>query len=66
MISQRDSWPTWVAIAVTGLCFTGTFATGGFLSTDEPAAVAVTRLHQVLPVLTVLASAVTLYLVLGF
>jgi hypothetical protein len=54
----------WVAIVVTALCFAGTVATGGLLSTDEPATMVVTRLHQVLPVLTVISSAVTLYLVL--
>lgn len=59
------SMPEWIAVAVTGLCFLGTAATGGFLSTDEPATLLMTRLHQILPVLTVMASAVTLYLLLG-
>ena len=55
----------WIAIVVTGLCFLGTVASGGFLSTDKPAPVALLRVHQVVPVLTLLTSAVTLYLLLG-
>jgi uncharacterized protein YneF (UPF0154 family) len=54
----------WIAIVVTGLCFLGTVASGGFLSSDKPMPVAVLRVHQVVPVLTVLSSAATLYLVL--
>lgn len=55
----------WIAIVVTGLCFLGTVASGGFLSTDKPAPVALLRVHQVVPVLTLLSSAVTLFLLLG-
>jgi hypothetical protein len=55
----------WIAIVFTGLCFMGNVASGGFLSTDKPAPVALLRVHQVVPVLTLLSSAVTLYLVLG-
>ena len=55
----------WIAIVVTGLCFLGTVASGGFLSSDEPRPVAVLRVHQIVPVLTLLSSAATLYLVLG-
>jgi hypothetical protein len=55
----------WVAIVITGLCFLGTVASGGLLSTDKPAPVALLRVHQVVPVLTLLSSAVTLYLLLG-
>jgi hypothetical protein len=55
----------WTAIAVTGLCFLGTVASGGFLSSDKPMPVAVLRVHQIVPVLTLLSSATTLYLVLG-
>jgi hypothetical protein len=55
----------WIAIAITGLCFLGTVASGGFLSTDKPMPVAVLRLHQIGPVLAALSSAATLYLVLG-
>jgi hypothetical protein len=55
----------WSAIVVTGLCFLGTVASGGFLSTDKPAPVALLRVHQVVPVLTLISSAVTLYLLQG-
>jgi hypothetical protein len=55
----------WAAIVVTGLCFLGTVASGGFLSADKPMPVAVLRVHQIGPVLATLSSAVTLYLVLG-
>ena len=54
----------WIAIVVTGLCFLGTVASGGLLSTDKPQPVALLRVHQIVPVLTLLSSAVTLYLVL--
>jgi hypothetical protein len=55
----------WIAIVVTGLCFLGTVVSGGLLSSDKPMPVAVLRAHQILPVLTVLSTAATLYLVLG-
>ena len=55
----------WLAIVISGLCFLGTIASGGFLSTDKPAPVALVRVHQAVPVLTLLSSAVTLYLLLG-
>jgi hypothetical protein len=55
----------WIATVVTGLCFLGTVASGGFLSSEKPMPVAVLRVHQVVPVLTALSSGVMLYLVLG-
>jgi hypothetical protein len=55
----------WIGILFTGLCFLGTVASGGFLSSDKPMPVAVLRVHQIVPVLTALSSAVMLYLVLG-
>lgn len=55
----------WIAIMVTGLCFLGTVASGGLLSTDKPTPVALLRVHQVVPVLTLLSSAITLCLLLG-
>jgi hypothetical protein len=55
----------WIAIVVTGLCFLGTVASGGVLSSEKPMPGTVLRVHQVVPVLTALSSAVTLYLVLG-
>jgi uncharacterized membrane protein YhiD involved in acid resistance len=55
----------WMAIVVTGLCFLGTVASGGLLSTDKPAPVALLRVHQVVPVLTLISSAAMLYLLLS-
>jgi hypothetical protein len=53
----------WIAIVVTGLCFLGTVVSGALLSSDKPASVALLRVHQIVPVLTWLSSAFTLYLV---
>jgi hypothetical protein len=53
------------AIAITVLLFTGTVAAGALLSLDRPMPAVVQRLHQVVPVLTLLSSAGTLYLLLG-
>ncbi len=55
----------WISIVVTGLCFLAVVASGGFLSSEKPMAVAVLRVHQVVPVLAALSSGVMLYLVLG-
>ena len=54
-----------VAIAVTVLLFIGTVAAGGVLSVDKQTPAVVLRLHQVVPVLAVLATAGTLFLLLG-
>ena len=56
----------WIAVTVTGLCFLGMVASGGFLSSEKPMPIALLRVHQIVPVLTTLSSAATLYLVLGF
>ena len=56
----------WAAIVVAGLCFLGTVASGGLLSSEEPRPVAVLRVHQVVPVLTVLASAVMVWVLVGW
>ena len=56
----------WIAIVVTGLCFASTVASGGLLSSDKSKPVAVLRVHQIVPVLTVLATGATLYLLLGY
>lgn len=60
-----SSTAAWIAIVVTGLCFLGTVASGGFLSSEKPLPIAVLRVHQVGLVLATLSSAVTLYLVPG-
>lgn len=53
------------AIVVTVLFFIGAVAAGGLLSIDLELPAFVRKLHQVLPVLTVLSTAGTLYLVLS-
>jgi hypothetical protein len=55
----------WIAIVVTGLCFLAIVASGGLLSSEEPRPVAILRVHQIVPVLTVLSTGATLYLLLG-
>jgi hypothetical protein len=55
----------WIAIVVTGLLFLGDAATGAILSTDNPVPPAVLRLHQIIPFLTLISTAVMLYLLLG-
>jgi hypothetical protein len=49
---------------VTGLFFLGTIATGGLLSVDKPMPAIVLWLHRIMPFLTVLSTAATLYLLL--
>ncbi len=53
------------AVVVTVLFFAGTVAAGALLSIDKPMPAVVLRLHQVLPVLAVLSTAGTLYLLLS-
>jgi hypothetical protein len=53
------------ASIVTGLFFVGTFTTGALLTGDKPMPAVVLWLHRITPFLTVLASAVTLFLSLG-
>jgi heme A synthase len=52
------------AIAITGLLFLGTIATGGLLSIGNEMPVAVLRLHQITPYLTVLSTVWLLWSVL--
>lgn len=54
-----------VAGVVTGLLFLTAGISGGLLSTDQPRPAAVLILHRIAPFLTVLSTAVTLYLLLG-
>ena len=51
--------------AVTGLLFVVTIIGGGLLSSDKPMPTIVSLLHQVTPLLTLLGTAVTLYLLFG-
>jgi hypothetical protein len=60
-LSAPQAW----ASVVTGLSFLGTIATGGILSTDRPAARVLLTLHRITPFLTILVTALTLYLLLG-
>lgn len=54
-----------VAVAVTVLFFIGTVAAGGLLSIDKPMPALVSRMHLVVPFLTVLSTGWTLYLLLA-
>jgi hypothetical protein len=51
-----------VAGVVAGLFFLSTIITGGLLSTGKPMPAAILTMHQITPFLTVLSTAVTLYL----
>ncbi len=51
-----------IAAVVTGLFFLGTVVFGGLLSTGKPMPAAILRMHQILPFLAVLSTAVMLYL----
>jgi hypothetical protein len=53
------------AIVITVLFFAGTVTAGGLLSIDRPMPAAILTLHQITPYLTVLSTAVTLYLLLS-
>ena len=52
------------AIVITALFFAGTVVVGGLLSIKEQASTMVLRLHQVLPVLSLLSTIGMLYLLL--
>jgi ABC-type multidrug transport system permease subunit len=52
------------AIVVTGLVFLVTGITGGLASIDKPLPRLITTLHRVLPYLTLLSTAASLYLLL--
>lgn len=53
------------ASVITGLFFLGTVITGGLLSTDKPMPAVILTMHQIIPLLTLLSTAVTLCLLLG-
>jgi hypothetical protein len=53
-----------IVVVVTGLFFLGNITTGGLLSIAKPMPAVILRLHQIIPYLTVLSTAVTLYLLL--
>lgn len=49
-------------LVVTGLLFLTAIGTGGLLSADKPAPAAISIIHKVAPYLTVVSTAVTIYL----
>jgi hypothetical protein len=51
-----------IACAVSGVFFLGTFISGGLLSTGKPVPALLVRVHQVMPFLTTLSTAGSLYL----
>jgi hypothetical protein len=51
-------------IVVTVLFFAGTVAAGGLLSIDKPMPAAISLMHKLLPYVTVVSTAVTLYILL--
>ena len=53
------------AVVVTALIFVGTVAAGGLSSIDRPMPSAISIMHKLFPYITVLSSAVTLYLLLS-
>ena len=52
------------AVVITVLFFVGAVVVGALLSIDKPMPAVVLRLHQILPVLALLSTAGTLYLLL--
>ena len=50
---------------VTGLLFLGAIISGGLVSTSKPMPAAILTMHQITPFLTVLSTAVTLYLLVN-
>jgi hypothetical protein len=54
-----------VASAVTVFVFLSTGVSGGVLSTDKPKPAALLRVHQIAQLLTVISTALTLYLLIG-
>ena len=55
----------WAAVIVTGVLFLATGIFGGLASIDRPMPTAIVILHRVMPFLTALATALTLYLLLN-
>jgi hypothetical protein len=56
--------PEILASAVTGLCFLGSIVTGGLVSIEKPMPAAILTVHRLTPIVTVLAAAALLYLLL--
>jgi len=62
--SSGLSSPELIIALITGLLFIGTIATGGLLSTAKPMPDLVHHLHKITSFLTLISTAITLYLVL--
>ncbi len=54
-----------IAGVITGALFISTIISGGLLSTNKPMPDAVLKIHQITPYLTLLSTALTLYLLPG-
>jgi uncharacterized membrane protein len=54
-----------IAGVITVLLFLSTTISGGLVSIEKPMPAAISMMHKLFPYLTVLSTAVTLYLVLG-
>jgi hypothetical protein len=54
-----------IAGVISGLFFLGTGVTGGLLSVDKPMPAVVSRLHQIVPFLTLVSTTATLYFLLS-
>ena len=55
----------WAVGILTGLLFLGTMITGGLLDIDKPLPAVLATVHHITPYLTVLSTAITLFLVFG-
>lgn len=53
------------AVVVTALCFVAAMVSGGLLNIEKEMPIFVLRLHQVMPYMALLSTALTLYLVFG-
>lgn len=63
-VAKLSAMEIWAGV-ITGSFFLVTLATGGLLSTGKPTPSVVLILHRIAPLLTVLSTAATLYLLLG-
>ena len=52
-----------VMVIVTEVCFILAIATGGFLSTDKPASAFISLIHKVTPLLSIIATILTVNLI---
>src|SRR5512139_931179 len=55
----------WGAIVIVGLLFLALFVSGALLSIGKPEHIAILQIHRVAPLLAVIATALTLYLLVS-